>query len=939
MTVYVINSLADDLVSASAVPDGTLTLREAIIAANTDAAFGDAPAGTGADQIVFAPGLSGTITLTLGALDVLDTLSISGDSDGDGVDDVTIDAAASGRIFNVSSDFTISDLTLTGGAVVDDNGGAILQTGGELEVDNVTFDANQATGMGASGGAISAEGSRLTVSDSTFTNNTSERAGGAIEVDGATNVNINESTFEMNDTTGGAGGPGNGGAFHITGGSGTITFIENSVFGENTAASEGGALWNSADGSMNVSESNIAENVASGDASDNGGGGIFNDGGSLRIFSTDIRLNSADGAAGSGGGILSVDGAVIVDGTTLGLNEAARAGGGIEIIDGSLDIDGSSFVSNGAGTGGVTAAPGNGGGIHVSGMSGTLVDVDDTTFRLNTAASEGGALWNQSGSTMNVGNVVIADNTASGDAADNGGGGIFNNGGTLIVRDTNLSFNDANGTAGSGGGIFSTDGNVTVFVSTFVGNTATRAGGGIEVVEGNTDVFGSVFGGNSTGGSPGNGGAFHRTGTGTSLFTDSSFFSNFASAEGGALWNSATGTLAVNNGIIADNSASGADADQGGGGIFNDGGTLTVNGTTLRNNTANGASGSGGGILTADGTVTLADAVLQGNDAQRAGGGLEIITGDVTVTNSAFLGNSTGAAPGNGGGIHVTDDATTGIAGSTFTSNTAANEGGAVWNSATGTMTVTDSTLADNEAAIGGGAFQVNGGTLAITDSQVVGNSAPVGSGVATDGPSMSMGSVTIDSTVLGDDRVVLTGRTDDAVAGDSAANLVFAGGGSDVLNGGGGGDALFGEGGFDTLNGGGGADRLAGGADADTLSGGAGDDTIIGGFGADQLTGGAGRDTFVFNVANESVATARDRINDFEQGLDVIDLSGVDAVLGTPANEAFTYIGGNVFSGTAGELRAFGLLVQGDRNGDGVADFEFSTAAPVTFTADDFVL
>ena len=50
---------------------------------------------------------------------------------------------------------------------------------------------------------------------------------------------------------------------------------------------------------------------------------------------------------------------------------------------------------------------------------------------------------------------------------------------------------------------------------------------------------------------------------------------NFAAAEGGGLWNS-VGTMTVNRTIIDDNEASGDNADQGGGGLFNNGGKLKV---------------------------------------------------------------------------------------------------------------------------------------------------------------------------------------------------------------------------------------------------------------------------------------------------------------------------------------------------------------------------
>jgi len=74
--------------------------------------------------------------------------------------------------------------------------------------------------------------------------------------------------------------------------------------------------------------------------------------------------------------------------------------------------------------------------------------------------------------------------------------------------------------------------------------------------------------------------------------------------------------------------------------------------------------------------------------------------------------------------------------------------------------------------------------------------------------------------------------------------------------------DRAFGRAGDDTLIGRRGDDRLGGGG---------GDDRIVGGPGHDRLVGGEGADTFAF------AAAGRDRLPDFEPGVDRIDLRGID--------------------------------------------------------------
>ena len=117
---------------------------------------------------------------------------------------------------------------------------------------------------------------------------------------------------------------------------------------------------------------------------------------------------------------------------------------------------------------------------------------------------------------------------------------------------------------------------------------------------------------------------------------------------------------------------------------------------------------------------------------------------------------------------------------------------------------------------------------------------------------------------------------------------------------------------------------RFVGGLGADTAIGGRGDDFLYGGGGGDTLSGGAGNDVFYYIAVGNATPGAPDRILDFTSG-DRIDLSAIDAVVGTPANDAFRFIGTTAFSNSAGELRATqngGVwTLEGDNDGDGAAD------------------
>jgi VCBS repeat-containing protein len=143
------------------------------------------------------------------------------------------------------------------------------------------------------------------------------------------------------------------------------------------------------------------------------------------------------------------------------------------------------------------------------------------------------------------------------------------------------------------------------------------------------------------------------------------------------------------------------------------------------------------------------------------------------------------------------------------------------------------------------------------------------------------------------------------------------------------------------------GAFTIYGGAGNDQIIGGGGNDLIFGGGGADALTGGGGSDTFVYLSTAQSTSVLFDTIADFALG-DRIDLGAIDAVSATVGtNEAFTFIGNSAFTNVAGQLRVVAdsgtdnWLVEGDVNGDGVADIviHLHTTDGHTVGAGDFTL
>jgi Ca2+-binding RTX toxin-like protein len=156
-----------------------------------------------------------------------------------------------------------------------------------------------------------------------------------------------------------------------------------------------------------------------------------------------------------------------------------------------------------------------------------------------------------------------------------------------------------------------------------------------------------------------------------------------------------------------------------------------------------------------------------------------------------------------------------------------------------------------------------------------------------------------------------------------------------------------------DTLVGNAGANSLSGGKGNDTIDGGKGADTIVGGLGKDILDGGANaanpdgadhdQDVFVFNsIAEIGKGAKSDTILNLDTVVvhDIIDLTNIDANTHKHGNQDFKYISNEPFHHKAGELHLFpngGVVVlEGDVNGDGKADFQLRLDPGFGFSADN---
>ncbi|NVO24684.1 calcium-binding protein [Donghicola mangrovi] len=156
---------------------------------------------------------------------------------------------------------------------------------------------------------------------------------------------------------------------------------------------------------------------------------------------------------------------------------------------------------------------------------------------------------------------------------------------------------------------------------------------------------------------------------------------------------------------------------------------------------------------------------------------------------------------------------------------------------------------------------------------------------------------------------------------------------------------------GVENLTGGIHNDKLTGNTWDNVLNGNTGNDTLKGGSGADTLQGGSGRDRmyagsdndvdkFVFvNAGDSDTGRNRDVIYQFDRGEDLIDLSGIDANLRLTGDQSFEFSDRADANSVWVTASGRNVVVSGDTDGDGAADFQILVTRLSTMSEDDFIL
>ena len=564
-TVITPSTTGDDITS-----NGNCTLREAVQAANTDAAVDQCPAGSGTDVIQL-----GGSTYDLGVNGAKENGNQTGDLDvtapltiqGNGAVATTIDAHSIDRAIDVlpSASTTIQNLTLTNGAAptagtlftggAGEAGGAV-RAQSALTLDGVSITHSHAgdghTGTivpgldgnaGGDGGGVWTDHA-LTISGGTF-----DSDGAGSGSDGADGAPAASGSGNPGHPGGNGGFGGNGGAIDVVGGASLD--VTGTTF-QTLHAGFGGAGGDASAGASN-SGGNGGNGGAGGNAGEGGFGGAITTAGpaTLRNITSNLTVAGTGGNAGKGGAGGSGD--IPAHNGQQGRNGDGGFGGDGGAVSGyfaiALTISGAKISRTFAGSGGAApqdvgastdgAAPGKGGGggaiaggeITVShseisdahaGRGGTAATTFGATPPPGAAGGAGGGI---DGSTVTVSDTTITGATGGqggfgsntvlahpGDGGAGGGGGGVR--ATSTVTLTGVTLDHDSGGVGGGAGSSNAVNDTPGGAGGAGGGLLADHGGTLTNVTLDSDAGGAGGPGNDTGpgGPGGDGGGVHAAG-------------------------------------------------------------------------------------------------------------------------------------------------------------------------------------------------------------------------------------------------------------------------------------------------------------------------------------------------------------------------------------------------------------------------------------------
>ncbi len=377
-------------------------------------------------------------------------------------------------------------------------------------------------------------------------------------------------------------------------------------------------------------------------------------------------------------------------------------------------------------------------------MTASAIMVNAATFTVNLTSNAGDLTCD---ATCTLRDAVDDANNIAGSDTIVFDAVVFSSPQTITLASV-ITINGVNDTltiTGPGANLLTLSGNnaVQVFsisageITSISGMTITTAVGGAVANGATLTVTNIIFDANTDS----NGGAITNSGveltvTGCTFSNNTNTGPSVSGSGGAAIHNTALAT--INSSTFTNNST----IVSAQGGAIDNRGTMTINDSTFTGNTTvgTGQNAFGGAIsVQGGGQLTINNSVLTGNSSKKQGGAIYFQpnagTPVLLINNSTFtnnISNSDNTTDGDGGALFLTGTGSVTITGSTFTGNSAnaGRTGGAIAVSVP--MTMSNSTVSGNTAGSNGGGIYASGVSTTIvniTNSTIVNNTATVNGG------------------------------------------------------------------------------------------------------------------------------------------------------------------------------------------------------------------
>jgi len=315
-------------------------------------------------------------------------------------------------------------------------GGVYLAANSTFDMEGGKISQNRAD----IGAGVNVQFSVLNMSgNAQISDNTALLYGGGVYVRGLgfgisdAKLNMYSGTISDNEATGDSNGYGGfGGGVYVTQagrfGNSFIFTIDDGAINDNTAINGGGVYIHDR-GTFEMKGGTIGGNTASGD-----GGGVYTDI-YANVYISGGTIGNANSAI-NGGGVYMKAGTFDMNGGTILENHFTGNGGGVHMANGILKISGAAKISGHSGH--------SGGGIYIN--EGTL-EMRGGTISKNTTKSDGGGVY------INKGMFEMRGGTITGNTTENNGGGVYISANGMLDAENN-SYITNNTAADFGGGIF-----------------------------------------------------------------------------------------------------------------------------------------------------------------------------------------------------------------------------------------------------------------------------------------------------------------------------------------------------------------------------------------------------------------------------------------------------------------------------------------------------